>query len=213
MSDMSEDRWQQLVTILDGRIDELTAPLPSRTILRFAEAIRSATPTDDDGDGTYGPDDYANLLNTMSIVSEMLPPILASIRAASIDPVTGWRFEAVQGSAGDRGLCAICKKPFQHFDYTVKVHHLDLHDGLYIGVCRWCVGDHAPIEFLDDERVAAWRGRSRDVCEPVERDHKRETQRVALIDAIRAHLHADHYFDELARKAPEWAQGAWGEWR
>ena len=42
MSKMTPEDYQELVDLLDGRIDELTKPIPSRQILRFAEAIRSA---------------------------------------------------------------------------------------------------------------------------------------------------------------------------
>ena len=107
MGEMTSKDYQQLIELLDGRIDELTKPIPSRQILRFAEAIRSAKRGDDDTDGTYSDEDYANLIQAQEIVNEMLPPILERIRARSIDLNNGWRLENVSAGYGDYGLCAI----------------------------------------------------------------------------------------------------------
>ncbi len=123
--------------MLDGRIDELTKPIPSRQILRFAEAIRSAEIGEEDSVSTYGEEDYGNLLEAQRIVNELLPSLLENIRARSIDPANGWRFEAVEAD-WDYGLCAICRDPFQHFKQSVKVHVLTCTKTLstvFAGVC------------------------------------------------------------------------------
>jgi hypothetical protein len=213
MSEMSRKDYEQLIEILDGRIDKLTKPIPSRQILRFAEAIRSAELGDEDSDPTYSKDDYSNLLNAQGIVNELLPPILENIRAHSISPTDGWRFTAVDAGNGDCGLCAICRNPFQHFKQTVKVHCLDMHANAFHGVCRKCVRQYAPPEFVESDGVDEWLKRNRYVCEKVEPDRKREKQRIALIEAIRQHAHSTHYFSDIVRNAREWAKGAFGEWR
>ena len=115
MAEMTPEDYQKLVELLDGQIDELTKPIPSKQILRFAEAIRSATIGDMDSVGTYNQEDYANHLDAQSAVNDLLPPILESIRATSIDPETGWRLAAINAGNGDYGACSICEKPFQHF--------------------------------------------------------------------------------------------------
>jgi hypothetical protein len=99
MNQMTPKDYEELIKLLDGRIDELTKPIPSKQILRFAEAIRSAKLADEDSEGTFSEDDYGNLLQAQLIVNEALPEIMENIRAHSIDPETGWRFESV--SAGD----------------------------------------------------------------------------------------------------------------
>lgn len=213
MPEMSKSELEQLIQLLDGRIDELTKPIPSKPLLRFAEAIRSAEPGDFETPGYYTSEDYSNLLEVQNIVSELLPPILENIRAHSIDPETGWRLEKVEAGHGDYGLCAICKKPYQHFGETVKVHHLDMHPGAYHGVCRECVRQYAPLEFSDLVEVETWLKKNRHVCERLEYDNKTEGQRRDLIDAIRTHAAHTHYFGKIVLSAPEWAKGAFGEWR
>ncbi len=210
---MTPKDYQELIELLDGRIDELTKPISSRQILRFAEAIRSAELGDQDSCGTYSEEDYNNLLEAQGIVNELLPPILENIRANSISPTAGWRFEAVQAGYGDYGLCAICRDPYQHFDRTVKVHCIDMHENAFHGVCRRCVRDYAPFEFVERDGVEDWLAENRSVCEPHEKDHKTEGQRKSLIDAVRRHAHSTHYFGDIVQKAPEWSKGAFGEWR
>jgi len=213
MSEMTPKDYEELIELLDGRIDELTKPIPSRQILRFAEAIRSANLGDEDSAGTFNDEDYGNLLQAQSIVNEALPEIMENIRAHSIDPETGWRFEAVSAGNGDADLCAICDKPFQHFDMTVKVHCLDMHESAYHGVCRDCVRQYSPLEFVESDGVAEWVNLNRYVCEEVETDSKTEGQRVELIDAIRIHAHSTHYFGDIVQQSPKWAIGSFGEWR
>lgn len=213
MSEMTPRDYEELIELLDGRISELTKPIPSRQILRFAEAIRSAKLADEDSAGTFSEDDYGNLLQAQLIVNEILPGIMENIRAHSIDPETGWRFEPVSAGNGDADLCAICREPFQHFNMTVKVHCYDMHPNAAHGVCRDCVRQYAPLEFVESEGVEDWLQLNRFVCESVEADNKTEGQRVALIDAIRKHAHSTHYFADIVQNAPEWAGGAFGEWR
>jgi hypothetical protein len=213
MNEMTVKDYEELVKLLDGRIDELTKPIPSKQILRFAEAIRSATVNDDDSEGSFSEDDYSNLLQAQIIVNEVLPQIMENIRAYSINPNTGWRFETVSEGNGDADLCAICRKPFQHFNWTVKVHYFDMHPDAYQGVCRECVQQYAPIEFVESDGVEDWVTLNRYVCEKIEKDNKTEGQRVALIDAIRKHAHTTHYFSTIAQQSSEWAKGAFGEWR
>jgi hypothetical protein len=210
---MTPKDYEELIELLDGRIDELTKPIPSKQILRFSEAIRSAKLGNEDSVGTFTEEDYGNLLRAQLIVNEALPQIMENIRAHSIDPETGWRFESVSAGHGDADLCAICTKPFQHFGLTVKVHCLDMHPNAYHGVCRECVRQYAPLEFVESEGAEEWLGRNRDVCEEVETDHQTEEQRVDLIDAIRTHAHSTFYFGKIVQNAPEWASGAFGEWR
>jgi hypothetical protein len=213
MSKMTRDDYEELINLLDGRIDELTKPVPSRQILRFAEAIRSARLGDDDSVGTYSEEDYENLQEAQAIVNECLPQIMENIRVQSIDPESGWRMESVSAGNGDAGLCVLCRHPYQHFDWTVKVHCLAMHPDAYHGVCRGCVRKYAPLTFVESEPVDKWLRLNSDVCESVEPNRKIENQRVALIDAIRAHAHSTHYFAEVVQKAPTWAKGAFGEWR
>lgn len=136
MSQMTPKDQEELIKLLDGRIDELTKPIPSQQILRFAEAIRSAKLGDDDSVGTFSEEDYGNLLQAQLIVNEILPEIMENIRAHSIDAETGWRLDTVSAGNGDADLCALCRKPYQHFNMTVKVHCLDMHPNAYHGVCR-----------------------------------------------------------------------------
>lgn len=213
MSNMTPRDYEELVELLDGRIDEFIKAIPSKQILRFAETIRSAKLGDEDSVGTFTEEDYGNLLQAQLIVNEILPEIMENIRAHSIDADTGWRFEAVTAGNGDADLCALCRNPFQHFKMTVKVHCLDMHPNAYHGVCRECVGQYAPLEFVESDGVEDWLKLNRDVCESVESDNKTEGQRVDLIDAIRAHAHSTHYFSDIVRNAPKWAEGAFGEWR
>ena len=213
MSGMSPKDYEQLVEVLDGRIDELTKPIPSRQILRFAEAIHSAKLGGEDSVGTYCDEDYSNLLAAQEIVNELLPPILENIRAHSIDPTAGWRFEVVDARNGDCGLCAICRNPYQHFKHTVKVHCLDMHPNAFHGVCRECVRQYAPLDFVESDGIEEWLKRNRYVCPKVEQNRKCEGQRIDFIEAIRRHAHSTHYFGDIVRNAPEWAKGAFGEWR
>ena len=213
MGEMTSKDYQQLIELLDGRIDELTKPIPSRQILRFAEAIRSAKRGDDDTVGTYSDEDYANLIQAQEIVNEMLPPILERIRARSIDLNNGWRLENVSAGYGDYGLCAICDDPYQHFKQTVKVHCIDMHPNAFHGVCRECVRQHAPVDFVENDDVTEWLDQNEDVYKQIENDFKHEGQRVDLIDAIRRHALSDSYFGDIVQKAPKWAKGAFGEWR
>lgn len=213
MTSMIPEDYQQLIALLDGRIDELTKPIPSRQILRFAEAIRSARLGDDDSVGTFGEEDYGNLMQAQLIVNEVLPRIMENIRAHSIDPETGWRIESVTAGNGDADLCALCRDPFQHFTMTVKVHCCDMHLNAYHGVCRDCVRQYAPLEFVERDDVEEWLGLNPHVCDKVEKDVKTEEQRVDLIDAIRAHAHSTHYFGDIVQCAPKWASVAFGEWR
>ena len=210
---MTPEEYHELIELLDGRIDQLTKPIPSKQILRFAEAIRSAKLGDEDSVGTFSEEDYGNLLQAQLIVNESLPEIMENIRAHSIDAESGWRFETVTAGNGDADLCAICGKPFQHFEMTVKVHCLDMHPNAYHGVCRECVRQYAPLEFVESEGVEDWLKINRYVCKKMETDNKKEGQRVDLIDAIRIHAHSTHYFGEIVQKAPKWANGAFSEWR
>jgi hypothetical protein len=211
---MTPEEYDELIALLDGRIDKLTKPLPSQQMLRLATAIDSAyASVASDGVSIYGPDDYSNLLEAHEIVREYLPPILEQLRAKSIDPDSGWSIVKVEAANGDCGRCAICRKPFQHFDESVVVHTIDMHSEALSGVCRPCVREYAPDHFTEDEKVSSWLSRNRDVCDPKEQDRKRERQRVALIDAIREHAHSTHYRSQIVRDAPEWSRGAFGEWR
>lgn len=213
MSEMTRKDLVEQIKLLDGRIDELTKPIPSKQILRFAEAIRSADIGDEDSEGTYPQEDYSNLLKTQSIVNELLPLVLENIRGNSIDPKTGWRFEPVTAGDGNHGLCAICEKPYQHMKHTVKAHHFDMHPNSYAGVCRECVRRYPPLEFVDRPEVSEWLDHNLHVCPKVETDQKKESLRVDLIDAIRRHAHSEHYFSDIVQEAPEWSRDAFGEWR
>lgn len=214
MSKMTPKDYQDQIAILDNRIDKLTRPIPSRQILQIAEAIRSAELGDEDSVGSYSDEDYGNLLQAQIIVNELLPPILENIRAHSIDREIGWRFVEVEAGNGDNDLCAICKKPFQHFKKTVQVHCIDMHPNSYHGVCRPCVRNYATLEFVECDGVIEWMKENADVSPAeVEEDYKTEGQRVALIDAIRQHAHDTHYAAEICHSAGDWASGAFGEWR
>lgn len=210
---MTPEDYEELIELLDGRIDELTKPIPSKQILRFAEAIRSARLGDDDSAGTFSEEDYGNLLQAQLIVNAILPEIMENIRAHSIDTETGWRLETVSAGNGDADLCALCRGPYQHFNMGVKVHCFDMHPNAYHGVCRKCVSQYAPLEFIQSDGVEDWLRLNRHVCEKVETDNKTERQRVDLIDAIRTHAHSTHYFAGIVQQAPKWAEGAFGEWR
>lgn len=210
---MKPKDYDELIELLDGRIDELTKPIPSKQILRFAEAIRSAKLGDDNSMGTFTEEDYGNLLKAQLIVNGTLPRIMENIRANSIDAETGWRFETVTAGNGDADHCALCRNPYQHFKMTVKINCLDMHSSDYYGVCRECVRRYAPLEFVESDGVEDWLKLNRDVCESVEADNKTEGQRVDLIDAIRTHAHNTHYFGDIVKQAPKWAEGAFGEWR
>lgn len=72
MSGMTPKDYEELIELLDGRIDELTKPIPSKQILRFAEAIRSAKLGDEDSVGTFNKEDYGNLLQAQLIVNKAL---------------------------------------------------------------------------------------------------------------------------------------------
>lgn len=213
MGEMTREDYEELIELLDGRIDELTKPIPSKQILRFAEAIRSAEVGDEDSEGTYSEEDYSNLVETQNIVNQLLPRILENIRSQSIDPISGWRFESVTAGVGDHGLCAICNNPYQHLKHTVKAHHFDMHPKAYGGVCRECVRRYPPSEFVECPEVSEWLDQNLHVCPKVESDKKREGQRVDLIDAIRRHAHSTHYYVDIVQEAPEWSRGAYGEWR
>lgn len=213
MSEMTHEDYEELIELLDGRIDELTKPIPSKQILRFAEAIRSADVGDEDSEGTYSEEDYSHLAEAQNIVNQLLPRILENIRGRSIHPISGWRFESVTTGVSDHGLCTICEKPYQHFKHTVKAHHFDLHPNVYEGVCRECIRRYPPLEFVERPEVSEWLDQNLHVCPKVESDKKREGQRVDLIDAIRRHAHSTHYFVDIVHEAPEWSRGAFGEWR
>lgn len=213
MTKMTPKDYQDQISLLDRRINKLISPVPSRQILQIAEAIGSAELSDEDSPGIYCEDDYANLLEAQGVVNELLAPILQGIRANSISPSKGWRFESVNAGYGDYGLCANCRDPFQHFNETVKVHCLHMHPNAYHGVCRECVRQYAPLEFVETDGVEDWLRLNRAACERVESDSKTEDQRVDLIDAIRSHAHSTHYFSDIVRNAPKWAEGAFGEWR
>jgi hypothetical protein len=213
MGEMTMKDYGELVALLDGRIDKLTTPIPSKQILRFAEAIRSAKLGDEDSVGTFNEEDYTNLLQAQRIVNEVLPQIMENIRARSVDPESGWRFQSVTAGHGDADLCAICRNPYQHFHSTVNVHCIDLHPNAYLGVCRECVRNYAPLAFCESEGVEEWLRQNRYVCDTVETDRKTAVHRVALIDAIRKHAHSTHYFSKIVQQSSEWAKGAFGEWR
>lgn len=210
---MSPQEYEELIALLDGRIDELTKPLPSKQILRFAEALQSVDLEDDELAGTYGEEDYSNLLLAQSIVNETLPRILESLRAASVKDASSWRFQSATAGQGDAGLCALCREPYQHFNHTVAIHCLDMHPNAFHGVCRDCVRQYAPLDFVEHEDVALWLERNPDVTERLEDDEKREGQRVDLIDAIRRHAHSTHYFSDIVQQVASWAKAAYGEWR
>jgi hypothetical protein len=213
MGEMTHEDYEELIELLDGRIDELTKPIPSKQILRFAEAIRSAEVGDEDSEGTYTEEDYSNLVEAQNIVNQLLPRILENIRGRSINPKTGWRFGPVKAGDGDHGLCAICEKPYQHLKHTVKAHHFDMHPTAYNGICRECVRLYPPLEFVERPEVSEWLSKNQRICKKVEQDKKREGQRVDLIDAIRRHAHSTHYFSDIVQEAPEWSRDAFGEWR
>ena len=166
-----------------------------------------------DSVGTYNQEDYSNLLDAQSAVNELLPPILESIRATSIDPETGWRLAAISAGNGDYGSCSICQKPFQHFQESVQVHTFGDHLNAFHGVCRKCVCQYAPLYFSERDDVSDWLERNPKTCEPRENDRKRERQRIALVDAIREHATSTRYFGDIVRSASKWADGAFGEWR
>ncbi|MAP09113.1 MAG: hypothetical protein CMM00_09985 [Rhodopirellula sp.] len=213
---MTDEDYQEQIRISDSRIDQLTKPIPSRDFRRAAEAIRSAEPiTNEDQEiaATYSEDDYGNLLLGYRYIKEFMPRILEGIRARSIDPQTGWQFVDVTNGNGDHGLCAICEEPFQHYQKTVKVHHLDMSPGSYYGVCRECVKEYGPEAFADDDELIQWVKQNPHVCEPKEDDNKAEGQRVDLVDAIRRHANSTHYASKIAEKAAKWAEDATDEWR
>jgi hypothetical protein len=212
MGKMTREDYEQLVELLDGRIDELTKPIPSRQILRFAEAIRSADGGDENTDVTYSEEDYENLRQAHEIVNELLPSLLEKLRAKSINPETGWKIETVSAGNGDNGLCAICHDPYQHFGKTVKVHTLDMHPNAFHSVCRDCIRQYSPSDFVEDEEIDEWLQQNEDVCDQVEDDVKREGQRIDLIDAIRRHAHLESDFGDIVQNASGWANGAFGEW-
>ena len=195
----------------DKMLDNLARPLPSKRMLVLAESIRSAH-TGQDKDATFGVDDYGNLLTVQLYIDESLPRLLEDIRIRSIDPEAGWRFEEVKAGNGDHGLCAICKNPFQHFGWTMKVKPVDAVD--FFGVCRQCVRDYSP-EFEDDERIMAWLGKNPDVCDRFDSHTKAGGQRVGMVDAIRRYVARDSqaYARNLSTSAPEWAHDAFTEWR
>ena len=172
MQTMTPEDYNELIELLDGRIDELTKPIPSAQILRFAEALRSAAIGGMDSVGTYDQKDYGNLLEAQNVVNDMLPPILESIRATSIDSNSGWQFTAVSAGNGDYGLCAICEKPFQHFGHTVQVHTFDDHPNAFCGVCRGCVREYGPIAFVERGEVDTWLKQNNRVCASKEKDSK-----------------------------------------
>lgn len=89
----------------------------------------------------------------------------------------------------------------------------DMHPNSYHGVCRDCVRQYAPLEFVESDGVEEWLSLNRHVCQQVEADNKTEGQRVDLIDAIRTHAHSTHYFGDIVQNAPKWSSGAFGEWR
>ena len=213
MNKMTPEDYEHLIELLDGRIDELTKPIPSRQILRFAEAIGSVKFGDDDSTATYNDEDYSNLLQAQQLVNELLPPILENLRAKSINPATGWKFEIVTAGHGDYGMCSICQAPYQHFGEAVKVHCIDMRPNAFYGVCRGCVQEYAPIEFVEDNGVEEWLKRNQDICEKLETDHATESRRIHLIDAIRKHAHSTFYFSEIVQNATKWAHRAFGEWR
>ncbi|MDV6032738.1 MAG: hypothetical protein F9B45_22160 [Phycisphaera sp. RhM] len=210
---MNKDELQQLVDLLDSEIDRLTKPLPSRQILRLAQAVRSATIGDWDSVGSFGAKDYANLIDAQEIMSELLPPILESIRVTSIDAENGWRFDSVSNTNGDHGLCSICRKPFQHLIKTVKVCAIDMRAGTFRGVCRPCVRQFAPLRFVERDDVHEWLGQNTSTCETMETDKQSERQRIGLIDSIRERISNSSYFGKISRLAPKWAEGAFCEWR
>ena len=143
----------------------------------------------------------------------MLPPILESIRASSIDSNLGWQFINVSAGNGDYRLCAICEKPYQHFCHTVQVHTFDDQPNAFHGVCRGCVREYGPIAFVEREEVDTWLKQNKKVCDTKEKDGKREGQRIDLIDAIRLHAHSASYFGDIVQAAPKWSEGAFAEWR
>ncbi len=213
ITQMTPEDYNELIELLDGRIDELTKPIPSALILRFAEALRSAAIGGMDSIGTYDQEDYGNLLEAQNVVNDMLPPILESIRATSIDSNSGWQFTTVSAGNGDYGLCAICEKPFQHFGQSVQVHIFDDHPNAFRGVCRGCVCEYGPIAFVEREEVETWLKQNKGVCVAKEKDSKREGQRIDLIDAIRQHAHSTSYFGDIVQAATKWSEGSFSEWR
>ena len=214
MGEMTKEDYEQLIKLLDGRIDKLTNPIPSKQILRFAEAIRSADLGSEDSVGTYTEADYGNLLEAYDVVVELLPPIMENIRVHSIDRDSGWKLADIDAGQGDIGLCAICRKPFQHFGSSVQVHHLDSHPNAFHGVCRECVRQYAPVAFIEQSDVDAWLNMKHGAIHRDGVDRKQEEQRIDLIDAIRRYTSADRfYFTNVSAKTSEWSSGAYGEWR
>ena len=208
MAHMSEKDYQEQISLLDGRITKLTTPIPSVQLLRFVEGFKTSRRA-----GAYTADDYSNLLLVHVILNDILPPLLTRMRAESIDPVNGWRFDAVQAANGDHGLCGICENPFQHYDRTVNVHCIDMHEGRFHGVCRDCVREHGPAEFVDRADVQEWLDRECKASHQSEKDYATEERRIEFIDAIRTHGAGTSYFSEIATKASEWAKSAFCEWR
>lgn len=205
---------EELIKYLDRRIDSLTKPLPSSQLLRLAEGIVTAGTDSDTPVSSYNEDDYGSLLDAYEMLSEYLPEVLRQIRVQSIDPNSGWKLKVVDAGQGDVGACALCRRPFQHFKLSVQVHHLDSHPDGFHGVCRECVRQHAPIEFLDKPDVAEWLAKEHGADHRVGLDKKREEQRIGYVDAIRAYTSSDRiYFSDLSSQASEWSEDAYGEWR
>ena len=184
----------------------------SMEILRFADAIQAAADSIYEEEGAsgrlpYSSADYENLLNAHIAINQSIPLILKHIRARSVDSERGWRFSRVDAANGDFGLCAICKLPFQHFDLTVKVHCIDMHENAYHGVCRDCVGEYAPLEFVEQEGVGDW------LKVQTRQSGPENEKRNAFIDAIRRHAGSTHYFTQILENGKEWINDIPGEWR
>ncbi len=210
MAEMKPEDYQELVELLDGRINQADSKQANLAICG-SYPIRNDSHMD--SVGTYNQEDYANLLKAQSVVNEMLPPILESIRATSIDPETGWRLAAISAGNGDYGPCSICEKPFQHFQESVQVHRFCDHPDAFHGVCRKCVCQYAPLHFSERDDVRVWLERNPKTCKPRYKDRKRESQRIALVDAIREHAYATGEFGDIVGSASKWADDSFVEWR
>jgi hypothetical protein len=212
MAEMSTRDFEELIGMLDGRIDELTKPLPSRQILRFAEAIRSAKLSTFSTQGSYGPADYSNLVQADSVLHTHLPAVLENIRAHSIAR-DQWQHVFVDREEGVHGLCAICDSPFHHFAATVQMHHFDLAENSFCSVCRDCVRSYAPLEFVNRDEVREWLQANPTISRDYDGGEADQELQIELIDAIRRQAHLSNRFSELMNAPVRLLNMTFTEWR